>query len=460
MAAPRIGIAGIALAALFVGAPARAEGDLPPWRDRSELPLPAWARSVAPTREDAPIYVEPGELERRRGSAQPDARLPIYGSRRAGGCVGRWLAVGPLAWMCSDTAEVSADAPLSPALGARPWLAPGEAPVDYARPPRPGARRASPPLGPVSGADDGLPYRYYFAGRGGAYGFLNLATAPDEAPSLELEPGFAVAVVEEQRAHGERWARTNKGHWIALRELVAARPSAFHGELLDEGGELDIAWVRQDKAPVFASESATKATGARVRFETVRVFEERSSRGGAVVRVSPDGEAPAWIRARDLARPRLSAPPPEVRAEGVAERWIDVDLKEQTLVAYEGARPVFATLVSTGKGSPRSGTATRKGTFRIWVKLFTTKMSNLDSDDVARHYAIEDVPWVQFFDKAIGLHAAFWHQDFGRVRSQGCVNLAPLDARWLFAFTAPNLPRAWTAVHPTDLELGTVVRVR
>lgn len=166
------------------------------------------------------------------------------------------------------------------------------------------------------------------------------------------------------------------------------------------------------------------------------------------------------MRARDLARARLAEPPPEVRADDAAERWIDIDLSQQTLVAYEGKRPVFATLVSTGKGPPKSSTATRKGTFRIWVKLFTTKMDNLEKDEVVRHYAIEDVPWVQFFDKAIGLHAAFWHQDFGRVRSQGCVNLAPLDARWLFAFTAPHLPRAWTAVLPTDLDPGTVVRVR
>jgi len=94
------------------------------------------------------------------------------------------------------------------------------------------------------------------------------------------------------------------------------------------------------------------------------------------------------------------------------------------------------------------------------VKVFTTKMDNLDKDEVDRHYAIEDVPWVQFFDKAIALHGAFWHRDFGHVHSHGCVNLAPIDARWLFAFTAPHLPPSWTAVLPTKIEQGAVVRVR
>jgi lipoprotein-anchoring transpeptidase ErfK/SrfK len=137
-----------------------------------------------------------------------------------------------------------------------------------------------------------------------------------------------------------------------------------------------------------------------------------------------------------------------------------VDVAQQTLVAYEGKKPVFATIVSTGRGPAGSDLETRKGTFRIWVKVFTTKMDNLDREDLDRHYAIQDVPWVQFFDGAIALHGAFWHRDFGRVHSHGCVNLAPLDARWLFAFTAPHLPGGWTAVLPTKIEQGTVVRVR
>jgi len=67
---------------------------------------------------------------------------------------------------------------------------------------------------------------------------------------------------------------------------------------------------------------------------------------------------------------------------------------------------------------------------------------------------------VQFFDRAVGLHGAFWHDGFGRPRSHGCVNLAPEDARWLFAFTEPKLPAGWSAVLPTPVEPGTAVRVR
>lgn len=458
---PRAAAVGIAV--LAFASPLFADDALPPWTDRSDVPMPNWARSVAPNRVESAIYTEPGKLDFRRGSAQPGARLPLFGTRRAPGCMGRWLSVGPLAWICSDVADYSPDAPSSPLLGTRPWasVTSGRAGEDLVRPSRP-ATIELPPIEPLSAADDGLPYRYFFAGRDGAFGFANLESALDDAPDQELEPGFAVALLEERSAHGERWGRTKKGRWVAMRELAPVRANPFHGELIassksDADEKLDLAWVVSDKATVFSSEKADKKSGTRVRFEKVRVFEEKPGKD-PIVRISPDNEPPAWMRARDLARPRLSSPPPEVTFED--ERWIDVDLAQQTLVAYQGKRPVFATIVSTGKGPPGSEFATRQGTFRIWAKVFTTKMDNLDKDEVERHYAIEDVPWVQFFDKAIALHGAFWHREFGRVHSHGCVNMAPLDARWVFAFTSPHLPAGWTAVLPTKIEQGAVVRVR
>jgi hypothetical protein len=433
------------------------EPDAPPWVDEGDVPVPAWARSVAPTRSDAALYAAPGALGSRRGSAQLGARLPLSATQRAGGCQGRWLNVGPLAWICSDVADYAAEEPSAPELGSRPWLLPGGA-GDVLRPRRPGVG-GLPPLEPLAPSDDGLPYRYFFAGAGGAYGFANLGSALDDSPDQELEQGFAVAIVEERTAHGEAWGRTKKGLWVAMRELVPSRPFLFHGELVERGA-LDVAWVTADKASVFASALADKAVGVRVRFEKVRVREEKGAGTNLMVRVEgAAGEAGGWMRARDLSRALLSAPPTEL-ADRDRERWIDVDLAQQTVTAYEGTTPVFATIASTGKGPPRSEFATHPGVHRVWVKIFTTKMDNLEKEDVEKHYALEDVPWVQFFDKAIALHGAFWHRAFGHIHSHGCVNLAPIDARWLYAFTSPHLPTGWTAVYPTKLERGTIVRVR
>jgi lipoprotein-anchoring transpeptidase ErfK/SrfK len=124
------------------------------------------------------------------------------------------------------------------------------------------------------------------------------------------------------------------------------------------------------------------------------------------------------------------------------EHWVHVDLSEQTLVAYIGDRPVFATIVSTGKEPGM----TPVGVHRIQSKFIVTSMRDQPVEEEA--YSIEDVPWTQYFSNNVALHGAFWHGGFGLVRSHGCVNLSPPDARWLFGFTEPKLPQGWAAAMP------------
>jgi lipoprotein-anchoring transpeptidase ErfK/SrfK len=117
------------------------------------------------------------------------------------------------------------------------------------------------------------------------------------------------------------------------------------------------------------------------------------------------------------------------------EKWIDVDVSSQTLVAYEGNVPVLRTLVSTGKAY----TPTVKGRFRIFHKLLSQNMVGPD-------YEQPNVPYVMYFYGAYSLHGAYWHNDFGRPRSHGCVNLPVEDAKWLFYWTDPPLPVGSTQV--------------
>ena len=138
-------------------------------------------------------------------------------------------------------------------------------------------------------------------------------------------------------------------------------------------------------------------------------------------------------------------------------KWIDVSILRQSLVAYEGARPVYATLVSTGKDGTadhKDSHATIQGTFLVHTKHLSVTM---DSDDDKDEFDLRDVPYVQYFTEGYALHAAYWHDDFGNPRSHGCVNLAPLDASWLFDWTTPGVPEGWHAA--MSLKDGTIVHI-
>jgi lipoprotein-anchoring transpeptidase ErfK/SrfK len=128
------------------------------------------------------------------------------------------------------------------------------------------------------------------------------------------------------------------------------------------------------------------------------------------------------------------------------KRWIDISIQSQTLVLYEGQKAVYATAISTGRdglGDPKKTLSTPTGTFEIREKHITTTM---DANEVDNKFELRDVPWVQYFKGGYALHAAPWHEDFGRPRSHGCVNLSPIDARRVFLFTTPMLPAEWHGV--------------
>jgi hypothetical protein len=104
-------------------------------------------------------------------------------------------------------------------------------------------------------------------------------------------------------------------------------------------------------------------------------------------------------------------------------RWIDVDLSEQRVTAYEGQTPVQSYLVSTGLPA----TPTPVGQFRIWVKF---RYDDMEGED----YFLEDVPWVMYFHAGFGFHGVWWHANWGHPMSHGCINQPNEMAEWLFNF--------------------------
>lgn len=408
---------------------ARASHADAPWVAPGDVPLPAGAQSVEVIRADEPLSMAPAPGAARRGSAALGAHLPLFGATRGAGCAGRWLLVGALAWVCENNVRLSRE----PALPATPRVHALE----------PSFRSALP---------DGLPYRYYFVGRDGSLGYTSLDLAEEGAPDAEFQPGFALGIAQvAERGPGDPFGLTAHGLWLPLRDLTRAVSSAFEGTAL--AGGRGTGWVYVPSAsPVDRPGGKSVSKDVLSQFQELEILETEQQGGLSWYRI---GEG-RWLSARDVRVARPSLPPADVAP---FERWIDVDLENQVLTAYVGKNAVFATLVSSGKGRDGTLEATPKGLQRVWVKLVSTDMDNLEDEDAQRYYAMQSVPWVMFFKKGYGLHGTYWHHSFGRVRSHGCVNLSPRDAERLFHWTSPRLPAGWTAVFPTPYEPGTRILV-
>ncbi|MCA9622111.1 MAG: L,D-transpeptidase [Myxococcales bacterium] len=193
----------------------------------------------------------------------------------------------------------------------------------------------------------------------------------------------------------------------------------------------------------------SRAVGTAPR-RTGWVLTGREERGLA------ETTAGVWLPKDGLLVAELRDDPARFAEHG--RKWIDVSIEKQLLVAYEGRRPVFATFVSTGRGElgdPEKTHATVRGTVMIHAKHVSATMDG--DDDTRESFDLHDVPYIQYFYKGYALHGAYWHDDFGKVRSHGCVNLAPRDAAWLFDWTYPEVPAGWHGA--LNLAAGTLVYI-
>ena len=241
---------------------------------------------------------------------------------------------------------------------------------------------------------------------------------------MRMRRGFYVSLDRrEETEDGREFYRTVRGGYIRATDLVPNEPPTNRGVVFGGEWELPLAIVFRQGAHHYRRRPDTGELvdeGTIERHRLLRIAQGDLEINGRRYVATPDG-----ILVRDtIVRPlQPREVPPGVDADA---KWIHIDLSEQTLIAYEGGTPVFGTVVSSGK----PGFETPTGLFRIQSKHVSTTMDNLAADDSA--YSIEDVPWTMYFEGNYALHGAFWHSTFGRVRSHGCVNLAPADARWLF----------------------------
>jgi cytoskeletal protein CcmA (bactofilin family) len=262
----------------------------------------------------------------------------------------------------------------------------------------------------------------------------------------------------DEKAGNRKFTVLLDGRIVGEDKLKPHYASPFHGIPLDGSLPFPFAIVRKQEATYFEPRDHAKwgrgdeaefreivpLTGNTKLYPSTKYYETR------------DGK---WLRMDQISV--FNAPEMPKRFDYRTTKWIDVSIWQQTLVLYEGEKPVYATLVSTGAdgmGDPETTKSTIRGEFRIDYKHVTATM---DADDPENRFELRDVPWVQYFERGYALHTAYWHDDFGTPRSHGCINLAPVDARRVFFWTDPPLPASWHGVKSGgDAGPGTWVRVR
>ncbi|HET6585668.1 MAG TPA: L,D-transpeptidase family protein [Nannocystaceae bacterium] len=269
-----------------------------------------------------------------------------------------------------------------------------------------------------------------------------------------LERGYFISVGDKISEEGRTFWRTARGGFVDVAHAYKYGAKDFEGVPLGEEVTFPFGFVMAEAAKVYELTADNKlAVAGTIERRTFVDLTEETEIAGKSYMLLADGRL---VRTADV---RMADP--QMLPEGLQqwERWIDVSLDKQLLVAYEGPRPVFTSLVSTGKkGTAEEPFETPTGRWRIRSKHISTTMDGNTASD--GNYSIQDVPWAMFFEGSFALHGAFWHQGFGRTRSHGCVNLGPSAARWLFYWTTPFLPEGWHGVHAHAGSPGTTVIVR
>jgi len=256
---------------------------------------------------------------------------------------------------------------------------------------------------------------------------FNTAQAAYEGdnPSQTWEPGqIYVSIEDSEYINNKIVYMINPGAWVRWDEVsLSVHPSKFGGQEFFEAPELNFGWAiylaYTYREPTYDSDYKTGYY--RDKYEYVQIYDTYEAENGRWIMIGPD----EWLDARTVGQVYMDIEKPE----GITDdRWIMINLFEQTVSVYENNELIYATLTATGIDRYM----TRPGLFKITEKKLDTYMAGTFEEDRSDYYFLENVPWSLYFDARRALHGAYWHDGLGVKRSHGCVNLAPGDARWIY----------------------------
>jgi len=247
------------------------------------------------------------------------------------------------------------------------------------------------------------------------------AAVSGTSPSRYIEAGPIryVAYIDQRDVNDAHYLMLPSGEWI---RASPAGYSHFQGILLRQTPRNGFGWILTE-SPVYSTPGFGAPQTGRVvnRENIVQIYASEEAENVNWVMIGRD----EWIEDRVVGRVTPNPVPPE----GVTNnRWIEVNLDEQTLAVYDQKQLVFATLITTGV----EPFYTQPGLFQIYQKKQLETMQGSFEVDRSDYYYLQNVPWTMYFDQARALHGAYWRTTYGYPGSHGCVNLSPGDSHWLF----------------------------
>jgi len=261
------------------------------------------------------------------------------------------------------------------------------------------------------------------------YASLEDAVKKGEVIKKIDSPYSFISYTDEAVVDGKRYYMVEYGGWMTANDISRiGTPSLFQGLTFSHTPGRPFGWIsfptETKRIPGFSTDDYT---GREVyRYQEVQIYATEIVEGIEWYMIGPD----EWIpEKRDWQRIIGRVMPNPIPPEGVDNgRWIEVNLKDQTVAVYDQNQMVFATLIASGI----EPFWTKPGVFQIYQKYEATPMRGSFEADRSDAYYLEDVPWTMYYDKARALHGAYWHNGFGTPRSHGCVNMSVGDARWLY----------------------------
>jgi hypothetical protein len=216
------------------------------------------------------------------------------------------------------------------------------------------------------------------------------------------------------------WVEIRPSRWAALEHAHFAEPSTFTGVTINHM-EMPFAWAIYDHCTSLTpgGPRSCQQSGSFDRYDLMNIYATVTI-GELDWHLVGPGQ---WTVQTNLS---IVYPTPPVV---YAWHWVGVSTYEQNLVAYEGERPVMATLVSTGDMDEEQW-RTDPGNWKVELFWEVGPMSGAAGSDNV--YALDQVPYHMYFNWREALHGVYWHDNFGYYWSHGCVNLSVSDAKWLW----------------------------